>query len=384
MQAYTTHVMRGLLVCAQSVQCSWHRWSGDTPVLPSHLLARFHTSPGQGRGDGALWRSALPAAATIGDAQGHPWMRSRHVVQGRPLVTATRQAGGARVLEFQSACPLAAYLVFRLNARCEPAPDPFASRAYIGSLVHRALQAYYQESDLLGSAATEDCAATAVRSAFRESRARRRLPPQILAVEFRRIVALLREWLEFEQANWPHAPISLELDRQFEFHGMEVSLRVDRVDASRDGGWFLIDYKTGRVPSLKGWTLPRPTEVQLPLYALLLRDEPGKAVQGVGFAQVRRAEMRLSGACGNPAFHTDGVRLVGQDRGVPAAAFADWQACLSHWSEALLGLADEFKAGHCSHQVHNEAALAHADLEPLLRTRQAARWLEEVDGHAGA
>ena len=386
MQAYTAHVMQGLLACADSVQCSWHRWSGETPVLPSHLLAGFVTSPGRSRGDGALWRAVLPAAEGIGDAKTHPWMRSRYLAQGCPLPAASRQAGGAGVLEFQSACPLAAYLVFRLNAGCEPVPDPFASRAYIGSLVHRALQVLYQEQepDRPATADDADLIGEAVRRALRESRARRRLPPQILAVEFQRMVALLREWLAFEQDNWGHAPISLELGRRFEFQGMEVSLRVDRVDESRDGARFLIDYKTGRVPSLSGWALPRPTDLQLPLYALLLQGESGSAVQGVGFAQVRRAGMKFSGACGDPAFRIGGVLLVGQDRGLPAGAFADWEDLLCHWSEALQGLAGEFKAGFCGHQVHNAAALAHAGLEPLLRTRQATRWLDEVERHAGA
>src|SRR5208337_4935902 len=65
-------------------------------------------------------------------------------------------------------------------------------------------------------------------------------------------------------------------------------LRLDRIDRLNDGSLLVIDYKTGDV-SPKSWDLPRPDDVQLPLYAgfaLPPREELG----GLVFAKLRAGE----------------------------------------------------------------------------------------------
>ena len=70
--------------------------------------------------------------------------------------------------------------------------------------------------------------------------------------------------------------------------GLSLNLRLDRVDRLKDGSLLVIDYKTGDV-SPKSWDLPRPDDVQLPLYAgfALPRE---KSCGGLVFAKIRAGE----------------------------------------------------------------------------------------------
>jgi len=85
-----------------------------------------------------------------------------------------------------------------------------------------------------------------------------------------------------------------EADRTVEFAGLKFDIRIDRIDQLSDGTQLVIDYKTGSVTT-KSWELPRPDDVQLPLYAsFALRDE--ETLGGLAFAKVRRGdELKFAG-----------------------------------------------------------------------------------------
>jgi ATP-dependent helicase/DNAse subunit B len=66
------------------------------------------------------------------------------------------------------------------------------------------------------------------------------------------------------------------------------------VDRLNDGSLLVIDYKTGDAKA-KSWDLPRPDDVQLPLYAgIALEDEEGE-VGGLVFAKLRAGENGFEG-----------------------------------------------------------------------------------------
>jgi hypothetical protein len=67
--------------------------------------------------------------------------------------------------------------------------------------------------------------------------------------------------------------------------GLTFDLRLDRIDRLNDGSLLVIDYKSGDV-SPKSWELPRPDDVQLPLYAGFALDGE-KRLGGLVFAKVR-------------------------------------------------------------------------------------------------
>jgi ATP-dependent helicase/DNAse subunit B len=78
---------------------------------------------------------------------------------------------------------------------------------------------------------------------------------------------------------------------------LTLSLRLDRIDRLIDDTVLVLDYKTGIV-SPRWWELPRPDDVQLPLYAHFGIGEeaiPG----GLAFAEVRTGEPCFEGRVGD-------------------------------------------------------------------------------------
>src|SRR5690606_4068889 len=63
-----------------------------------------------------------------------------------------------------------------------------------------------------------------------------------------------------QAATWSHAQV-------------RVNLRVDRIDETEQGALVVMDYKSGqRTPDFqKDWLRPQPVNLQLPLYATVLR-----------------------------------------------------------------------------------------------------------------
>jgi ATP-dependent helicase/nuclease subunit B len=82
-----------------------------------------------------------------------------------------------------------------------------------------------------------------------------------------------------------------------------MKVRLDRVDRLKDDSKLVIDYKTGNVDP-KSWDLPRPDDVQLPLYKIfaitsiqpsLFETVSGPVGGGVVFAEVRTGEACFAG-----------------------------------------------------------------------------------------
>ena len=104
-----------------------------------------------------------------------------------------------------------------------------------------------------------------------------------------RLQSLLSGWLELEMNR--SMPFEVRLSEK-DFKDVRVGplrldVRMDRIDKV-EGGEVLIDYKTGAAEP-KEWLTERPDAPQLPLYAIVPRDEP---LQGVAFGLVRPGNLR--------------------------------------------------------------------------------------------
>ncbi len=95
---------------------------------------------------------------------------------------------------------------------------------------------------------------------------RERMPRRYLELEELRLTGLLTEWLNYEASRIEFVVTETEASRSAHVAGLEFDLRLDRIDRLNDGSLLVIDYKSGDV-SPKSWDLPRPDDVQLPLYA---------------------------------------------------------------------------------------------------------------------
>lgn len=261
-----------------------------------------------------------------------------------PALAAVRATGGARVLEFQAACPFRAFGELRLGA--EPLEEPQAGidRRVRGIVLHRALERFWSglgSQEALLALDREACAQRIVASI--EGALNDALPAAVGA----KARALEREWqyraigglLAIERTRAPFIVAETERELTGRIGGLEFRLRVDRVDAV-GGSRVVIDYKTGRTGS-GAWRGARMDAPQLPLYAVLHPERPG----AIAIAEAHGAGARFVGV-GEESIALDGL--------TPDHRFAlteerekgfDWPAITQRWWAWLDALARDFATG---------------------------------------
>jgi ATP-dependent helicase/DNAse subunit B len=169
--------------------------------------------------------------------------------------------------------------------------------------------------------------------------AREQMPQRYLELEEKRLVRLVTEWLEFERTRVPFTVDATEEDASPTIAGLTLKLRLDRLDRLNDGSLLVIDYKSGNV-STSSWELPRPDDVQLPLYAAFGLDRE-KEAGGLVFAKVRTGDLSFAGKVRN-AVSTLDSNLIARS-GLVTNPLTPEQ--LTEWKEAIEQLARDFLAG---------------------------------------
>jgi probable DNA repair protein len=217
--------------------------------------------------------------------------------------------GGAGVLTAQSQCPFKAFATARLAAQDWSPAEAGLTTAQRGQLLHAVLHAVWggppdgirTHDDLLQKAkGREDFIAGHVRRILRDklpAGLRERMPRRYLQLEELRLTRLVTEWLEYEAARIAFEVIETEAKRTIQIAGLTFDLRLDRIDRLNDSSLLVIDYKSG-VASPKSWELPRPDDVQLPLYAGFALDTE-EEIGGLVFAKVRAGNLEFAGMVGD-------------------------------------------------------------------------------------
>jgi RecB family exonuclease len=113
---------------------------------------------------------------------------------------------------------------------------------------------------------------------------------------------------------------------------LRLKVQPDRIDEV-EGGVVLVDYKTGYRARPSNWLGNRPDDPQLPLYALLTKEDE---LQALLFGRVRPgSEMKWQGLAANQSI------LPTQKRQV----IADLELRRSDWNTVLTTLAEDFATG---------------------------------------
>jgi ATP-dependent helicase/nuclease subunit B len=260
--------------------------------------------------------------------------------------------GGASILTYQSQCPFKAFATARLAAQSWNAAEPCLTAAQRGKLLHAALHSIWGGSRTGGIQTLRELRDMKNREAFIEehvscamqrelkSAVRERLPRGYLEMEEQRLNSLIGEWLEFELTRVEFTVRETEAERTVEIAGLSFDLRLDRIDELPDGKLLVIDYKTGQVKP-KSWELPRPDDVQLPVYATYAVDRD--ALGGLVFAKVRRGEeLEFAG-------HVSDARanLIPTLRGASSLVKNELDAnTIDDWRVYIEKLARAFLSGH--------------------------------------
>ena len=186
-------------------------------------------------------------------------------------------------------------------------PGPFADAAYRGSLMHAAMQALFSKQT--GNAGLPAAAGIepAVSKALLRHQAEQRLLPVSLASERQRLISLLGEWLEFEQAREGFVVDRLEWGADFDLNRYGIRVRADRIDRMNDGRLLIIDYKSSP-GTTSHWARQRIQQSQLPLYAVLLDQNGVGQISGIAFAAVRAGDCGFSGITDDPGAVSCGIR----------------------------------------------------------------------------
>jgi ATP-dependent helicase/DNAse subunit B len=100
--------------------------------------------------------------------------------------------------------------------------------------------------------------------------------------------------LDYEATRISFEVAETEAGRTIHLSGITFNLRLDRVDRLNDDSLLVIDYKSGDV-SPKSWDLPRPDDVQLPLYAGFALNRDREELGGLVFAKVRAGDQAFAG-----------------------------------------------------------------------------------------
>jgi probable DNA repair protein len=313
---------------APEIVYSRARHDGDLGLRPSPLLVGLEAAREPPQGDDRGWRGRIFA---------------RRAEFPRACVPASEPApfvgtflkGGARILAEQALCP---FRGFAARIEAEPLP-PFASpldpRVH-GSLLHEALErlavaaggwgpetAVRLERMLPGIVA-ETLAARADDPAF---------SPGLVAVEAVRLERLLRAWLGFEKAVGGARRWEAEVETGYVGGGVEVRLRIDRVDRGADGRGVVLDYKTTRGSDTRRYD-PTDENPQLWLYALAEPD-----IAAVGYL----------------VFHGEGPEVQASALGAADTLWAtvpgyestsDWSGLLTAWRSSLERLFEDIRTGH--------------------------------------
>jgi len=283
-----------LLASAPEVRFSYAKQIAGTESRPSRLIAQLAAAPGP-----------MPAEFTTAprlDALTIAFEDFSRIPYPPGSV-----AGGAGVLTAQSQCPFKAFATARLDAQSWEPAEAGLTAAQRGKLLHSVLHAVWggpphgirSLAELLERSDKQTWVSAHVRRVFLDevgADLRDRMPARYLGLEQERLIRLVTQWLEYEATRAPFEVLETESRQEITLAGLTFKVRLDRLDQLNDGSVLVIDYKSGDVrPKL--WELPRPEDVQLPLYAgFALEQELG----GLVFAKVRPGALEFAGCVGAP------------------------------------------------------------------------------------
>jgi ATP-dependent helicase/nuclease subunit B len=285
-------VTHRLLCSAAEVHFSVARQSEGVEARPSRVIEQLACAP-----------LPLPpelAAPAPGPSLAEPFPDSTRV----PFPPGDAP-GGASTLTAQSQCAFKAFATARLDADCWNPAEAGLTAKERGQLLHEVLHSVWagppsgirSHAELTALPDLRAFVGDHVRGAIQSAmpiRALESMPPRYLALEEARLLNLVTEWLTFERSRVPFTVLDTEQKTSVSVAGLPLRVRLDRIDRLIDNSLLVIDYKSGN-PTPTSWDLPRPDDVQLPLYADFALQGDENEIGGIVFAKVRAGESEFTG-----------------------------------------------------------------------------------------
>jgi len=281
--------------------------------------------------------------------------------------------GGTSVIKDYAACPFRAWAKHRLHIKNLDVPHTGLNAMERGSLVHQVLAQLWRQLetkaalDAISDQALESMLTSAANSAVLQMQQDRpiALSGRFAQIEQRRLVRLVREWLDEEKKREYFTVVATEEKRSIQVGDLVLSARLDRVDELEGGQHIVIDYKTSK-PSIQTMIGARPDEPQLPLY--LVMSEAQQQAVGVAFAAIKRGEMGFA-AIVRDANLLPGVKAFSQLAG--CKQFSTWEELIAAWRQHLTDLATGFCSGDAKVDPKNfPATCEYCDMQLFCRIHE--------------
>jgi hypothetical protein len=186
----------------------------------------------------------------------------------------------------------------------------------------------------------------------------------------------MRSWIDdIERPRPPFAVISTEKATTLALGGIQLRVRIDRIDHLEGGGIAIVDYKSGQAPSLASWFAPRPSGTQIGLYTLAERAAvPTQNVRAAAYAKLKAGEQDAIGIAADEEAWPK-LRTVARPRANAGAStripFETWAAIEDEWRRVLTALAEEFRGGAARVDPRPQAC-NRCDLQSLCRIQALA------------
>ena len=255
--------------------------------------------------------------------------------------------GGSSILKHQANCPFRAFAELRLGARALENAGIGLNAMIKGSLIHTILENIWQKLEtqehLLAmepsnlKSIVEEISNDAIEAiAYRYPQT---FTKRFRKIESERLCLRVMQWLELEKQRPAFKVVEMEKDRFEDItDGVQIRVKIDRVDELEDGRKLVIDYKTGSV-SPGQWFGERPEEPQLPLYSMVIKDD----VAAVAFAQVKAGEMAFKGV----AEEKDLLPKVNSFEKLKYTK-ETWTEVLDEWKHTMEKLAEDYCKGEAA------------------------------------
>ena len=296
-------------------------------------------------------------------------METRLDYCGPRIVDLESIRGGSQILKSQAICPFQAFARYRLHSSEIPSPAIGLSALERGNLLHKVMEIIWrilrEQSKLLALSDEKLLALInkATTQALTDIRQKRVAGHRFLQLETQRLSTQVLQWLQLEKQRKPFTVLFNEGRKTVKLEKMPIHIRYDRVDELENGSLFVLDYKTGET-SIRDWTGNRPTEPQVPLYAIA----NSKRVAGAAFGQISTDKILFNGIAEDSDIAPgliDANELPKMD--LPG----NWTDILQHWETVLSRLAREFLAGSAAvDPKHPATSCRYCELHALCRIRE--------------
>lgn len=321
---YSRRVLKRLVESAPAVHLSWASAEQDTAQLPSPLLEELSAQPVTAYDDPYWYADTLLDRAGVDTIADDPV----------PPVNGVEQvAGGAYTVHRQTVEPFAAFAYGRLGLRELRRFEEGLSPSLRGNLLHETLYQLMRQrpsqADIVGwsDQDTIERIDAAITAGFSDSlRHADAILRRLFALERVRLRTVITQFLTLEKTRPEFSIEQVEERIEFEFAGVQLTLRADRIDRLSDGALLIIDYKTGLVKNL----LSRdgsPVDLQVVVYAAALAEEVG----ALALFNIGSRAILYKGVAGSVYWNN--------------VVQTDWHDMLRHWTQLVHTAMEQIGAG---------------------------------------